>query len=116
MTTKQQRIKDLFTTAFEGGSNYWAEMRVNLKPINQHLSPSERIFEAVMRGNEFRIFDVENPSDVLGKLNKANLNKGYSLMIANHEEHYADVLSERWDASTADVFLQLAVLGEITFG
>jgi hypothetical protein len=37
-------------------------------------------------------------------------------MRTQYPAHYGDVLSGSWDAETADVFLQLAVMGELVYG
>ncbi|MDC7249501.1 MAG: hypothetical protein PQJ49_06270, partial [Sphaerochaetaceae bacterium] len=108
-------------TAYEGACSYWASTNIifseaTRQKFREGLSPSEHIFKRMFEDNkEFRVFDVET-GDVLGTVSKANLKKGYKLMQEQYENHYADVISGNWDADTADVFLQLAVMDEVVFG
>lgn len=121
MTTYKQRLLDLFITAYEGGSSYWARLSIifseeTQQKFNAGLSPSEHIFNRMFNDNkEFRVWDAEN-GDLLGTISKANLKEGYRLLKAEHESHYADILNENWDATTADIFMQLSVMQEIVFG
>jgi hypothetical protein len=41
---------------------------------------------------------------------------GLSLMAEKYREDFADFLSQDDDANTSDIFLQLALYGEVIFG
>ena len=45
-----------------------------------------------------------------------NILDAISILKKDYPNYYDDIIDDNWDAETADVFLQLAVLGEITFG
>lgn len=120
MSKKKQRITDLFITAYEGGSSYWAYMNIKFTDedrqlFNEGTSPSELLVKRMYEGEAYEVFDVET-DDLLGLVSKESLNKAYKLMREEYPSHYADLINDNWDAWTADVFLQLAVMDEIVFG
>ena len=45
-----------------------------------------------------------------------NVRKGLELMRDEYPRHYADLMEEEDDAITGDVWLQLAVFGELVYG
>ena len=53
---------------------------------------------------------------MLGILSMDSILEGEKKMRHDQPDHYQDILDEGWDADTADVWFQYAVLGEITFG
>lgn len=120
-STYEQRLTDLFITAYEGGSSYWASVHISFgekaqEKIKEMGSTSEYLFSRIWNdGKEFTVFDAEE-GDELGKMNKANFKKGYTLLKSDpYVDHYSDLVSENWDANTADVWFQLAILNDITF-
>lgn len=50
------------------------------------------------------------------RLNLAKCKLGLRKMAEQHPHHFADAISERDDAVTASVFLQLILLGEVMYG
>ena len=46
----------------------------------------------------------------------ADVEKGLELMRDQYPHHYADLVEEEDDAITGDVWLQLAVFGEVIYG
>lgn len=117
--TDQER-EDLLVTALEGASNYWYLLddisKIQDKFQQGATSTSEAIFRAIKEGWSINIKDVENEEEVLGILSMDNILEGEKKMRHNEPDHYQDILDEGWDADTADVWFQYAVLGEITFG
>jgi hypothetical protein len=53
---------------------------------------------------------------LLGILNEESIKDGLQKMAEHFPKHFMDFLNENDDAETADVFMQLAVMGKITFG
>jgi len=118
---------DLLTTALEGGSNYWYELRD--KSMLPEMADSEkypetkgfedclvsRIWHAIQEEKEIPIHDIDS-YDKLGVINKVNIAKGNISMFKNSQSHFGDILNESWDAETADIWLQYVVMNEITFG
>lgn len=120
----QQRIEDLLCGAFEGGSDYWAITGVTKE--QKDAVKAEYSFEVATRGGEIEVFDVEDTKTKLGVINEERIRKAFELMAKGENEkgesephlteHLQQFLDECEDAVTGDVFLQLAVMGEVVFG
>ena len=121
-TTKKisiQTIKDMIVTAIEGGSNYWAYFKFPNNWKNIYGSYENIPFQS---GN-IEVIDIET-DEVVGILNIATIHVGLNLMglgkdvkgKAVPECHFENLFSSNFDAETADVFLQLSVMGEIVYG
>jgi len=109
----EERVRDLLCCAFGGGSNYWA-------CISHEEYEGERPRYAweipFLEDGELTIVDDGAREVVLGKLNRRSLVDGLLRMANQYPKHYANFLAEDEDAETGDVFLQLALMGEIVFG
>jgi hypothetical protein len=114
-----KKIKDLLTTAIEGGSNYWASLKLPADWKDKYGSVEEIPF----KGADIEVFDVET-GELLGVLNLASIQCGLQLMANSEdmkgrkvpERHFKNILVDNDDAETADVFLQLSVMTEIVYG
>jgi hypothetical protein len=116
-------VENLMCSAIEGGSNYWyfikqkSSDRVREATQDMEGEPFvDRLLMAVQRGAVINVFDVEDFSNKLGTLTPQSWAKAEELMIKNHRSHLGDVLAENDDATTGDVFFQLALMGEIVYG
>lgn len=112
--------EDLLITALEGGSNWWYFINDYSTKIialfkTKHNSFSEAAWMAIKSGKTFSISDAET-AVFLGNINLESIKKGEKIMKLKHKEHYANAISENWDAETADVWFQLAVMNELRFG
>ena len=124
-TTKfsDQQIADLLCGAFEGGSNYWIEAISYTKPkvekpteVDGEIYPSY-ISYPFHEGGVVHIFvDDEDDHASARVLNREKLQAGLQLMADKSPHHFADFLAGNDDATTADVFLQYCVFGEIIYG
>lgn len=134
----EQRIRDLLTCGFEGGTGYWAliwgyEFAPGLKysdfqeggkmqmPANYH-HPVELI--PFVPGCAVLLVDtneVDRNSNTLPegmtprKLDRAALCNGLQIMAKDHLQHWTNFMEEGEDAETGDVFIQLCLFGEIVF-
>ena len=115
----EQKINDLIVSAVEGGSNYWAKVKFP----NNYKDNFKSYEEIPMQGGEIEVFDIET-GELLGVLNKTTIQTGLQLM-ANCKDiegkqvpnrHFKNLAIDNEDAETADVFMQLAVMGTIVFG
>ena len=117
---RRQLYEDLTITALEGGSNYWyflpdLEMVLKHKDIKEPLSI--KIFRAAFdRGESVPVYDKEDNDGLLGMFNRANIDRAWQLMEEKHPRHFGDLMKENWDSTTADVWFQLAVMGELVYG
>jgi len=113
------RVKDLLTSAVEGGSNYWGEIRdydlANGITLGQFDFP--HIDVPFKEGCSIIFDDIEGDPDLSNKkLNLETMQNGLQIMADKYPHHFADVMTEQDDASTGDVFLQCSLFGEIVFG
>ena len=119
----QNRIEDLLCCAFEGGSDYWAKTGVTAEQKKE--VGAEYAFEVATRGGEVEVFDVEN-GELLGVLNGQSIVNAFTLMSQGEDKngkampclkrYLQTFLKEDEDSEVGDVFLQMAVMGEIVFG
>jgi hypothetical protein len=115
-----ERVKDLLTSAFEGGSGYWIE-------------ETERIGEAKDRKQAPFLCDAPFVKDGYLKVKEdgteakhgkggwfnvdpKTLTEGLKVMAEKYPKHFADFVAENDDADTADVFLQCVCFGETIYG
>jgi hypothetical protein len=120
-TFNNQDIEDLFVTALEGGSNYWyyiknipKEIKYQVKELKQPLA--EAIAKHVIDGGYIQFFDVEDENELLGTVDMDKLLEAISLIKKDYPDTWNNILDENADAQDADIFLQLAVMGDVTFG
>jgi len=106
----------LFTCA----SNYWGTFATvsgqgfdeELTAISEGRLPTATYPD----GHGIVCFDVEDPEEKLGTVTFESLHKGAQVLASKHPRHFCDILSGNDDATTADVLVQCAAIGEITFG
>jgi hypothetical protein len=114
-----EKIQDLITTAIEGGCHYWAQFKFPDNYKDKYQSYAEIPFE----GGEIEVYDVET-GKLLGVLNQASIKVGLQLMADCKDltgkvvpaRHFKNLATDNEDAETADVFVQLSVMGEIVYG
>jgi hypothetical protein len=114
------RIKDLLTSAFEGGSNYWVEC-------------SERVGEAKDRKQAEYLCDAPFIKDGYLKIKEEGheakdgrggwfnidpktIAEGLVIMAKKYPNAWSDFVSENDDAGTGDTFLQCVCFGEEIYG
>lgn len=119
---KKKRISDLLCNAFEGGSNYWYEIKGYKYPEGktkedfefQHIEVPITEDGAIIVGtlkNDDGSYDMPEK-----ELNLKACLKGLRVMRNLYPRHYADWLIENDDATTADVYLQCCLYGQLIFG
>jgi hypothetical protein len=137
------RLLDLLTSAFEGGSNYWIDFVHNKEGEDWDKLPKggfQYVQEVPFLGGTLLIEPNENPGtpkvpgvrtklqrrdeepykEEVWVLNLEALERGIKTMAAlKHGEgghHWPNFLNDHADAETGDVFLQCCLFGEIVFG
>ena len=114
-----QKIMDLITTAIEGGSNYWAKFKFP----NNYKDNYQSYEQIPFQGGNIEVYDIET-DELLGYLNSASIKVGLQLMADRKglkgklipSRHFKNLATDNDDAETADVFMQLSVMGEIVYG
>jgi hypothetical protein len=63
-----------------------------------------------------RVLDKEEEGVLLGEVNIATIKTAFERICSQYPETYLNLIQENYDADDADVFFQIATMGEITFG
>lgn len=122
LEVSDRSVADLLVSAFEGGSNYWIDRTDIVKKGNVEFGSSKPMADdyypwvvlAPMGSGEVRIYPTDD--DKAYTLNRAALQRGLELMCSKYPRRWSDFINEGDDADTGDVFLQLALLGDIVYG
>ena len=135
----EKRVRDLLTTAIEGGSRHWAMIwRYEFAPglayddfreggrmqvPDEYHHPAELIpfvpgcAVIIVDANEVHHSYEQLPPDVAEwRLDREALFLGLQVMAEAHPRHMSDFMEENEDAETGDVFLQCCLLGGIVYG
>jgi hypothetical protein len=117
-----QTMEDLFVTALEGGSNYWAYLSNKtcdtIRNAVSNGSFSEATWKAIHEYDvKIPVKDVES-GDELGVLTRDLIAQR---MLTIHEDKgvlgcLINILNEDFDAEDADAVFQYLLMGEIVFG
>lgn len=106
-----EQIDDLLAGAFEGGSNYWYLIDNETTPYAGYAAEAWR-----QDDTGILILDNENPDEPGRWLNRDSVKKGLVLMQTKYPSHWADFMTENYDAITSDIFLQLCLFDEVIYG
>jgi hypothetical protein len=135
-------VAELVCCAFEGGSNYWYRIDGYVYPEGKTRADLElekakaakdkfdRTFfphiDLPLMGGGVKVRDTESAKKGLVVLDWEKCVRGLKLMAEcasmpeatrhTHPRHWQNVLNENTDAETGDVFLQLALWGEVIYG
>jgi hypothetical protein len=129
LQVKLKDIASLLVNAFEGGSNYWYEIKSYRKPKtftfkldDLELGAYPHCDYPLNKGGGVRvgIKDENGLEDPKTKkpvmLNLAKVTKGLQVMAKKYPHHFANFMADNADAETGDVFLQCCLYGEIIYG
>ncbi len=114
-----EQISDLLTVAFEGGVNYWCEIRKLILPPGMTKQDFAWAYSELPlhEGGAMILGTNENDPNLENKrLDRFTIKRGLSIMAEDHPRHWQDLVNENYDADTADVFLQCCLFGELVFG
>ena len=117
-------FENTIITALEGGSNYWMDYEVKKGiPKRNEMpgkAPSERIAYGLWHNKDSQvvIWDAEEDEvyDLLGVLTYDSVREGMQLACKDYMKEINMMISEDYDAWTADTLFQVLVMGEVTFG
>jgi hypothetical protein len=122
---RQEISYDLFegilVTALEGGSNYWYMLDLNDTGVPKEKYAGEPLSVKVAKmiwydRINLRVLDKEEEGVLLGEVNIATIKTAFERICSQYPETYLNLIQENYDADDADVFFQIATMGEITFG
>ena len=120
-------IGDLFCTALEGGSNYWymlGDVDETHFIKDGSLTFTDNLTRSFMIDKNYKINvydretcdDDEENADLVGSVTYDSIVNAFSVMARDYKECLARIMSEEYDADDADVWLQIATMGEVVFG
>jgi len=127
----REQVANLLCSAFEGGSNYWYRIEKKKAPSTyQFRTDPDTIYSHIdypLNPDGYLIVSDFHGADGLDeiverKLNYASIKRGLQLMAeANakglpYGHHWNDFITDNDDQTTADVFLQFCLFGEVIYG
>ena len=126
-TTDHEHLTDLLSVATYG--NYWPAIKAYKSDADKGLFDDcdcreDKWAKALMNGKGVVVYDCYEMDSELNDGEEATkyrrtmdgVRKGLELMRDQYPRHYADLMEEEDDAVTGDVWLQLAVFGELIYG
>ena len=126
-TTNHENLVNLLSVATYG--NYWPVIKAFKSDNERGLFKDcdcreDKWAKALMEGKGVVVYDNYEMDSELNEgetptkyhLTMDNVQKGLELMRDEYPRHYADLMEEEDDAITGDVWLQLAVFGELVYG
>lgn len=126
-TTNHENLVNLLSVATYG--NYWPTIKAYKSDAERGLfndceCREDKWAKALMHGKGVVVYDCYEMDDELNEgeeptkhyLTMANVRKGLELMRNEYPRHYADLMMGNDDLITGDVWLQLAVFGELIYG
>lgn len=115
-----ERVKDLLTCAFEGGSNYWVEVAERVGEAKDHKQAPFLCDCPFVKDGYLKIKEdgAEAKHGMGGWFNidPRTLAEGLRVMAEKYPKDFADFLNENDDAGTGDTFLQCVCFGETIYG
>ena len=110
-------IADLLSTALEGGMGYWAAISGYKKPEKPRaVALPPEIFKYIdyaLTGGAVYIEDCDGGKHTL---DEAAIQRGLWALAEKFPERLRRIVDGDGDAEDGDVFLQLALLGEVVYG
>ena len=118
-----ETFENIIVTALEGGSNYWY-MLGDSKGIPKRddipdKSPlTQRIAYGLWHNKDSQvvIWDAEEEEELLGTLTYDSVREGMQIACKDYMKEINMMISEDYDAWTADTLFQVLVMGGVTFG
>lgn len=112
-----QQIEGTLCSAWEGGSNYWLEcydFRPPADPADVERI-EHRYQNALYSGGACLVRLVEERTE-LAPLTREKLLEGLQIFAQKYPKHFSNMLSDKSDAETGDVYLQCCLFGEVVYG
>lgn len=127
-TTDHENLVNLLSVATYG--NEWPVVKAFKSDAEKGLFEDcecreDKWAKALLQGKGVVVYDCyaldeaeteEEKAEARHEITLANVKKGLELMRDQYPRHYADLVEEEDDAITGDVWLQLAVFGELIYG
>ena len=109
----EQQIRDLLTTAFEGGINYWCQ------EVHILVNPKSSMFtaDALINGGVLEFVDADDDTDKAERwtMTLNELLIGIKLEVETNAWGSVEDMLEDCDADVADNIIQYALFGKLVF-
>ena len=127
-TTNAENLSNLLSVATYG--NYWPVIKAYKSDAEKGIFDPDECREdkwakALLHGKGVAVYDCyaledaeteEEKDEARHPITLDNIRRGLELMRDEYPRHWADLVEENDDLITGDVFLQLAVFGELIYG
>lgn len=116
-----QLIADQVITAFEGGITYWVDEADLITPDRATLKEKPWYADPALYEGAFRILIIQKEEHIKDAghavfLTPESVQFGLDVMATKYGSHFSDMMNENGDATTADVFIQCCVFGDLVYG
>lgn len=112
-----EMLSNLLVNALEFGSKYWySDVEFVGRDKYPDISYDEWFAKCLDENIPFEIRITEDEGGDTYVLNLASVTTGTMLLVEEETRHYDDWVKGYDDATTADVWLQLCLFGEVVFG
>ena len=117
-----ETFEEIIVTALEGGSNYWYMLGDTKGIPKRNDMPDKAMSQRMAYGlwhnkdSQIVIWDAEEEDELLGVLTYDSVREGMQLACKDYMKQINMMISEDYDAWTADTLFQVLVMGEVTFG
>jgi len=122
LNLEYETFENIVVTALEGGSNYWYLLGdIKGCPLPDEMpdkAPSERIAHGLWHNRHAMvdILDLEDENWMLGTLTYDSVRENMQLACEDYMKEINMMISEDYDAWTADTLFQVLVMREVVFG
>lgn len=115
------QIRDLLSTALEGGINYWADYEAGFTPDKEAMAEKlSGVWEGLpvyfIEDPEYKIVITDMYASKTHELTYDRIRLGLVDMAAKYPGHMRNLLTEEFDAETGDVFIQCCLFGDVYYG
>jgi hypothetical protein len=112
---REENIESLLCSAFDGGSNYWMEIKGHREKKGK--PQTDYPAQSVIQDGEVFIKDIEEDKPRSYVLTLSKVHKGLQALASSkkYSHHWTDIVNENCDQITGDVFLQFCLFGDVKY-
>lgn len=112
-----ESVRNLLITAIhKGTSSYWCKFGLLTKQVLPNKPIKSPWVDYPLYGYGIVNAHLINDDDTVLTLSQATIKRGLKAMAEKYPLHFGNFMRDRWDAETADVFLQCCLLGDLVYG
>lgn len=104
----REQVADLLDSASRG-ADYWADNELGFE------SQVKEVLDENGVGSSIKDLEADSENNNIHILNLAKVKKGLRIFAKKYPKHFSDFISEDFDQTTGDVFLQCCLFGEVIY-